>query len=226
MGMNTRLLRPTPSGFDPRRIAGNNLWLDFSDNATLTLDGNGLVQQINDKSGAGNNGAQATGANRPALGSINGLQAGDWGTNTNSKTLTLSKAGVNWQEFFAACVSDEAGTTFGIFTGLFCSTDAIGLISTGGSDFTATFGSFYDTVLMNNAGTINRIIMPALKTPSVVGAHHVNAMNVNGFTVGSDRAIASRGWRGRIGEVVCYSRRLSAAERLKVYEWLKAKWKM
>lgn len=50
------------------------LWHDASDSATLTLNGS-TVAQISDKSGNGRNAVQATAANQPALGNINGRQA-------------------------------------------------------------------------------------------------------------------------------------------------------
>jgi hypothetical protein len=50
MGMNPRLLRPTATGFDPRRIAGLGMWLDASDRSTLsqTSDGSTAVASNND----------------------------------------------------------------------------------------------------------------------------------------------------------------------------------
>jgi len=50
MGMNPRLLRPTATGFDPRRIAGLGMWLDASDRSTLsqTSDGSTAVTSNND----------------------------------------------------------------------------------------------------------------------------------------------------------------------------------
>jgi hypothetical protein len=66
MGMNPRLLRPSQSGFDPRRITGLEGWWDASDSTTITLVSS-VVSQWNDKSGNGRNFTQATGANRPAV---------------------------------------------------------------------------------------------------------------------------------------------------------------
>jgi hypothetical protein len=51
MGMNPRLLRPTPTGFDPRRIAGLEVWLDASDVSTVTLNG-GNVSEWRSKVGS------------------------------------------------------------------------------------------------------------------------------------------------------------------------------
>jgi hypothetical protein len=61
--MNPRLLRPRLS-FDPRRIAGLELWLDTSDESRLTLVGS-AISEVRDKSGKGWVAEQSTGANRP-----------------------------------------------------------------------------------------------------------------------------------------------------------------
>jgi hypothetical protein len=64
MGMNPRLLRPTASGFDPRRISGLTGWWDASDAATITLNGT-TVSEWRDKSGASRHLTQSTAANQP-----------------------------------------------------------------------------------------------------------------------------------------------------------------
>jgi len=87
--MNPRLLRPTPGGFDPRRIAGLDLWLDFSDQSTLTLSGSS-ISEIRDKSGKGWALTQGTGANQPTFtaGAINGRGAAVF--NGSSTRLTVA----------------------------------------------------------------------------------------------------------------------------------------
>jgi hypothetical protein len=59
MAMNPRLLRPTPGGFDPRRIAGLEAWWDAADSASVTLD-SGRVAQWRDKSGKARHAANST----------------------------------------------------------------------------------------------------------------------------------------------------------------------
>jgi hypothetical protein len=63
MAMDNRLLRPRASGFDPRRIAGLELWLDAADSSTLfdaetggsPITADGAVGRWVDKSGNGRN---------------------------------------------------------------------------------------------------------------------------------------------------------------------------
>lgn len=65
MPMNPRLLRPTGQ-FDPRRIAGLELWVDASDVSTITLNGSN-VSEWRDKSGNGVHATQTTFVNQPAF---------------------------------------------------------------------------------------------------------------------------------------------------------------
>jgi hypothetical protein len=76
MGMNPRLLRPTVSGFDPRRIAGLQGWWDAADLSSMAQnsDGTTAVTSTNDpvgfwrdKSGNGRHAKQTTNNNRPQV---------------------------------------------------------------------------------------------------------------------------------------------------------------
>jgi len=90
MAMNPRLLRPTPSGFSPRRLAGLEAWYDASVLSSVTLT-NGFVSQWNDLSGNSRNLTQTTEANRPGTATINGRQAIDF-DGSNDHLLTASEA--------------------------------------------------------------------------------------------------------------------------------------
>jgi hypothetical protein len=57
--MNPRLLRPTPTGFDPRRIAGLVAWYDAADASSVTLD-SGRVSTWRDKSSSARNATNST----------------------------------------------------------------------------------------------------------------------------------------------------------------------
>jgi hypothetical protein len=74
--MNPRLLRPTPTGFDPRRIAGLQGWWDAADLSSMAQnsDGTTAVTSINDpvgfwrdKSGNLRHAKQTTNNNRPQV---------------------------------------------------------------------------------------------------------------------------------------------------------------
>jgi hypothetical protein len=97
MGMNPRLLRPTPTGFDPRRIAGLALWLDASATSSLTFNGN-TVSEWRDLSGNGRHFDQATAANQPnaTTRTQNGRRVLDFDGSTtrlvgNAATLNLAR---------------------------------------------------------------------------------------------------------------------------------------
>jgi hypothetical protein len=234
--MSPRLLRPRSAaagGFDPRSISGNNLWLDFSDTASLTLDGNGLISQLNDKSGNGFHVSQSTAANRPSTGTLNGRQCGDWGTSTSSKELNYT-AGANtsnWQDIAIVAVWDAGGT------GWTNDTVAAGLITSGGGtgigicligDTVAGNTNWYVSfkwwtgLLMN--GTESTLAFQTIKSPFIAQPYSSSVVGVNGIKIGMDRTIAGRGWRGRIGEVIAYSRQLTTTERATVRQYLQTKW--
>jgi hypothetical protein len=69
MPMNPRLLRPIASGFNPKSLSGLFGWWDFSDAATLTLNGAAPTQtisEVRDKSGNNRHFLHTTALNQPA----------------------------------------------------------------------------------------------------------------------------------------------------------------
>ena len=64
MAMSPVLLRPVARGPLPKRIGGLGLWLDASNDASLTLNGDG-VSEWRDLSGRGRHFVQATAASQP-----------------------------------------------------------------------------------------------------------------------------------------------------------------
>jgi hypothetical protein len=85
MGMNPRLLRPTPTGFTPRRIAGLAGWWDATKSASLfdattggsNVAADGAVARWEDLSGNGRHLSQSIANNRPLrkVAEINGRDA-------------------------------------------------------------------------------------------------------------------------------------------------------
>jgi hypothetical protein len=228
MPMSPRLLRPRQAGgFNPKSISGLNLWIDFSDTSTITLDGNRLIQQINDKSGIGVNLTQSTASNRPSLSTINGKQCGNWGTSTNSIQLSNSTTGRNYREAAIVAVWDANTNVFTPAFAALLSGTATGSAILGfntASWLSGVQGSDYPTRILN--GVTTDVAFPAIKSPSVVQGFANTAQSWQGTSIGMDRNNAGRGWLGRIGEVLCFNRELTAAERQTIMRGLAAKWKV
>jgi hypothetical protein len=238
--MNSRLLRPTASGFNPKSISGLVLWLDLSDAANVTLDANNLISNITDKSGSGFNGSQTTAANRPGVSTMNGRQCGDWGTSSNTLRVIYAHGsnGNNWRDGFIAAAWDAGGSTFPAFSGLFTanaiSGTANGAILTGNSG-TANWGADgiwhrpAGSILQTNSATpvengLTAAAFPAITSPFVVRGQAKADVGVNGWQLGCDRTLSGRGWRGRIGEVIVYNRQVTSSEALRVRRYLASKW--
>lgn len=76
MAMNPRLLRPTASGFNPKRLAGLEVWLDATVASSITI-GTGVSIWADLSGNTGRNATQSTGANQPnyVASAINGKPA-------------------------------------------------------------------------------------------------------------------------------------------------------
>lgn len=203
--------------FDPRRIAGCNLWIDFSDRSTITLDANSLIQQINDKSASALHGEQTTAANRPSLSTLNGLTCGNWGTTTNSIAITNSTASLNLQSAMVVAQWDDANNPSAagaLFTGR--SGPSFSDIPFGYGSTSWYTGATYGTNIWLNR-TLTTTFLPAMRTSAaVVQGHATSSVSLAGYSIGQDRPPTvggNRNWRGRICEVICYSRQITTDER-------------
>ena len=240
MAMNPRLLRPTATGFTPKSISGLVLWLDLSDTASVTLDGNGLISNITDKSGNGFDGSQTTAGNRPGVSTLNGRQCGNWGTTSNSLRVIYSHGsnGNNWRDGFIAAAWDAGGSAFPAFNGLFTanaiSGTANGAILDGvsGTAAWAADGIWHrpaGSILQTNSATpvedgATTFAFPTITSPFVVRGQAKADVGVNGWQLGCDRSLAGRGWLGRIGEVIVFNRQITSSEALRVRRYLASKW--
>lgn len=93
MAMNPRLLRPTPTGFDPRRISGIYAWYDASAASSITLNGTN-VSEWRDLSGGGRHVSNGTAATQPAytLAGQNGRNCLTFTNPGGGKRLTAAAA--------------------------------------------------------------------------------------------------------------------------------------
>jgi len=234
MGMNPRLLRPLATGFNPRSIAGLNLWLDFSDTSpgNVTLDGSDKISNVTDKSGSGYNGEQTTSGNRPGISTLNGLQCADWGTSSNSFSLVYShgSSSLNFQTGVMAAAWDAGGSTFPAFNSLISgpSANPLWFGTSGTGDLSATF-MLWKLARINNSfqnmtGGTSLAAFPDITSTFVTEAAAASALSLDGWRLGMDRTFSGRGWLGRIGEVLLFNRQLSADESLRVRRYLATKW--
>jgi hypothetical protein len=236
MPMSPRLLRPRAAGgFDPRKIAGLNFWLDFSDISTLGPTGSGVgsvslageIGYVRDKGPSGIAFTQGTGALRPVLGQINGLYACDWGTGAHDKRLISNTGSRNPREITAVIQWDAGGSAFQNFETVAGSTGNGPLIQAAGSSASwgvLAGGSTNEVKFVNNSQT--SVAFPPLGSglPAVVQAFVLSNLSQTP-QLGTDRGLGlSRGWKGKIAEIVAYDRELTAAERESIRRGLARKW--
>jgi hypothetical protein len=253
MGMNTRLLRPTPSGFDPRRIAGLALWLDPSDQSTLgnTSSGtggasnNGPVKYVADKSGSGRHATQ-TGADSAAptllAGGLNGRSVlGYDGGDSLAGTLNLT---LTAQTTFAVIRMSSGAAAFSR-----CFTQRIsgGTVDTDGllHYLPILRNSSSNAVSSFSEAALRGSVSVSLGTWLVFMSRHTgseinNRSNLGSYSTATGRTLnnlfdqyqlgarintaADTFWQDRIGEVLSYSRSLSDAECNQVSSYLMKKY--
>jgi hypothetical protein len=247
--MNPRLLRPTASGFDPRRIAGLEAWFDALTPTSYT-EVSGQISEWRSLVGSLSV-EEATGNNRPTLfessgnvqgatrSEINGRQSFYFDGANDRLISTATGGSANWTAF-AACKPQSVTGTRGLL-----SRDPAGgaPVAIRGPQFLrhsngvpqaiafSTATSFVATAatLTNNTA----VILSAVQTASTVqifvnnvGGTAIAATqntSVNPLRVGVSGGITEF-WLGAIGEILLYQRDLNASERLAVHTYLSKRW--
>jgi hypothetical protein len=238
--MSPRLLRPRATGFNPKSIAGLITWIDFADTAAVTLDGSNKISAVTDKSGSGYNGTQTTSANRLGVSTLNGRQCADGGTSTHNLAVRYTHAAgntLNYQEGYFAGVWDAGGSVFpgfnGFLSGATPTGSAVGAFVVGSSGGNSFVSGIYtrstdggSVIRINNTAAASGAVspFPAITSTFVMRGFANSSVGVNGYTIGNDRDFGSRGWLGRIGEVMFFNRVLTSDEALKVRRYLATKW--
>jgi hypothetical protein len=253
MGMNPRLLRPTPTGFDPRRIANLGIWLDATVDSSLTFNGN-TVSEWRDLSGNGRHFAQTTAGNQPNGVNVtqNGRRAlqfsGGQAMNGNAATLnTIRNApgatAVGVFKFNSTGVNGVV-VNFGIATAANVGRFQIGQNSGVGGTYAGgrrldadSFASaFYadNTNARVQSGVLDYANSDAfiwengaLKASNTSFQTNGNSQDANhaGVVVGSNLASAgSLFLNGWIGEMLVWPRALTDLERQRVERYLGRKW--
>lgn len=238
MAMNPRLLRPTASGFNPASIAGIANWWDANDAATLTFN-SGFVETWTSKAGLKTAASQSVSNNRPATTTVSGKTALSFdGTNDGLTFTGTARTDETWI-IAAAQTVDQGGTRqliadngggfgIGIAKGGTRLIDTIWGGYTDGvnrqrttysGDPSVPFGPGVISVTRSAAGGGFMFIDGTQRTSIFGASSFTTSLSTTIDRIGflTSSAFQFQGW---IGEILCYSRALSASERLKVERYL------
>jgi hypothetical protein len=244
MAMNPRLLRPTASGFNPASIADLANWWDANDAATLTLN-SGAVETWTSKAGRKSAATQTTANNRPVTTTVNGKTALSFDGLNDGFNFTGTAALDETWIVAAAQVGDSAGTDAIVNDGA----SGFGITVSRGSVrlVEASFGSGFDEGInrlrvqysANPATPFGPAVVSVVKSAAaggfvfIDGTQRLSAINgASSFTTPASQTMQRIGfyssslfqWQGWIGEILLYSRALTASERLKCERYLGKKW--
>jgi hypothetical protein len=234
--MSPRLLRPLDTGFNPRKIAGLQLWLDAADASTITIDTG--VSEWRDKSATGSVWAQATSGEQPATGTatMNGrnvllFDGSDDGLSATTPLATTGDLTMFFVQRNLALRSFGMTYTSGTNTNHFnvrqnASTGKLQIIANNGQVVDAdTTGSRLE------ANDIVSLVIPASGNNSTF----VNGASwTPGVGIASKPVLTSTHYIGRrsdgfyanlhVAEIIAYTRALSVTERRRIERYLAAKW--
>ena len=246
--MSPRLLRPRAAGgFNPKTIAGLQLWLDAADASTVTTV-SGAASQWNDKSGNARHATQGTANNRPAYNGVIGGKAALTfdGTNDAMATGLESASLTGYATFFCVCRPNFADATAANFRTPLYGRDSAGsnpygvnLLNTGGA---LTLNTTWRGLHFNQLGGPTVTLgIDAIMVGGTTATQHVRRVSgvaanlANTPTAGTNSAAGNflnvgqdptqlRWWNGPIGEVLVYNRALALTEIATIEKWLGTKW--
>jgi hypothetical protein len=212
----------TPAAFGSNLV----LWLDATDASTITLNGSN-VSQWNDKSGNARHVSQSTAVNQPqyeATG-LNGRPTFNWGSAINNKGLRNDAvSNFNPTRYFIVAEYDGSDP-FNEYAGLvahnfIANPDVVMTQNTGTGWFAGT--SFFH----NGATSATTTALPTISQPFVAASNFAQSANRTNLFVGNDRFLPglTRGWRGKISEVIAIDYVPSVAERNRAEGYLAWKW--
>jgi hypothetical protein len=252
MPMSPRLLRPRATGFNPKSISGLQLWLDASDQSTLTLNGT-TVSEWRSKAGSISI-AQGTASAQPTL--LGSYYLGrsaltfDGGDLLYSATASLAIAPctsfVVFDETSAVSFagvlvgSPASGDDFGSTSAFITTSRDTGNIILRGSNVNAAAANALSVASASQgASAYGRKLATAaigansgfLRTNAVLGttdSAHTASGSSAGTLVGGrflgGAVSASFRFTGRICEILHYSQELSASQISTVEAWLSKRW--
>lgn len=201
------------------------LWLDAADASTITESG-GAVSQWDDKSGNGRHVLQATENKKPTynLTGLNNKPAIDWGSGINARSLNNTST-YNPVRIYGVA-HYEGPDPFNDYYGL-CSfnyTQNLDLLITHTSG-AVWFGSY--PVFLNGSNSSSSVALPTISNPFIFGTDASPSSARTSTFIGSDRGanvFPTRGWRGKIAEIIILPAAPSTYERNKIEGYLAHKW--
>ena len=249
MAMNQKLLRPKASGvWTPKLLSGLLAWYDASKSANVTTVSN-AVSQWNDSSGNNYHAVQATANNRPAYtATLNGKNVLTFdGTNDAMTTGVDGQFLTGYMTVFvvatpSSAIADSVHSNKP-FLFLRGSTSIGSVMQHDGSTLTVNIqwrGAGFNqppgpSITTGTPAIFTVAAAPLLRTRRVSGARGNMTYDSATFTAGSGLASAAffelgqdptqlRWFNGVMGEVILYSRTLTADEITTVEAKLGAKW--
>ena len=245
MAMNPRLLRPTASGFNPATISGIVHWWDANDAATLTLNA-GAVETWTSKAGTKTAASQSTANNRPVTTTVNGKTAllfdgtndglDFTGTSRTDETWIIAAAQTADQTAQRSMLSDGAAGTgmSATKTASFKSLEvAFGGFTEGTNRLRVQYAATPSTLLgpgvfsvVRSAAAGGFVFIDGTQRTGAVSPFASSFSTSNADTMSkigyySSTLFQFQGW---IGDILCWNRALSDADRLKVERFLGKKW--
>lgn len=212
------------SGFSPKKISGLQLWLDAQAQAL------GTVTSWTDKSGNGNNATQSTGSKKPVntASQIYGRNAVVFdGVDDTLATTFGSTLSQPITVFLVA--KRTSGTTFLDGVG---AVNRVSIVSDSGQSNKITLYSGANATSTATTGTEPTLYSALFSDASSElrqngGSNLISTSpgtaSTDGVTIGTDYA-GLNPLSGNVAEVIYYNRALSATERQKVEEYLRAKY--
>lgn len=203
-----------------------SVWFDAADLSTLTLV-SGDASEWRDKSGNGRHVSQTTAARRPTYAELglNGRPTLDWGSALNNKGFqNLSVSNFNPTRYFIVADYDGA-EPFNEYAGLVshtfnANTDVIMTGNVGNNWFGG--GTFFN----NGNPTATATALPTISSPFVLASNFAQNTNRTSLFIGNDRFLTglTRGWRGKISEVIAIDYVPSVTQRQVAEGYLAWKW--
>ena len=236
MAMNPKLLRPKASGFNPKSIAGLQLWLDAADSSTISTSTG--VSEWRDKSATGSKWAQTTGNNQPATGTqtLNGRNVIVFdGSNDSLSATTPLSTSLPLSFFFVQRI--VAATSFGMSYTAGAGSDDFNIRQSGsaGSLNIVAGNNIVINQLTPSRVGVNDIL--AWLVPSGAGTNSTLHRNGTALTLAGPTlkpTLTSTHYIGRrsdgfyaniwVAEIIAYSTELSTTQRRAVEAYLGKKW--